>query len=219
MVAEKKSMKYLKVLERILQSGEGDTYYAEFYKKKLAVFRKVAVEKARSLGFKVNEAVEYDAQWDGETLNVKNQDAGYAGADHPGNIIHEIGHWAVCASKARRSTPDYGLGPGPDSDPSSSEPSIAARQSQVEEERASLLGILMELELGFPAADTLRLHEWAHPWSKFDGNRKPIKAPDGEWSYDNAKGFTSALNWLVKKNLCSIEGEVNWAQVSKGVAR
>jgi hypothetical protein len=211
-------MKYLKVLERILQSGEGDSYYAKFDKKKLAVLRKAAVEKARSLGLTVNDTVEYDAQWDGETLNVKNQDAGWAGADHPGNIIHEIGHWAVCTSRERRNGPDYGLGPGPDSDPASSTLLLDPKNGQIEEERASMLGILMELEMGFPAADTLRMHEWAHPWSKFDGNLKPIHAPDGEWAYDNARGFTRALNWLVKKNLCSTDGAVNWYQVSQGVA-
>lgn len=211
-------MKYLKLLERILQSGAGDSYFRKFDRKKLAEFRKVAVAKARDLGLKVNEAREYDAQWDGETLNVKNQDSGWTGADHPANIIHDIGHWAVCTSKRRRSTPDYGLGPGPDSDPASSTLTMDPIRGQIEEERASMLGILMELELGFPAADTLRMHQWAHPWSNFDGNRKPLKAPDGEWTYDNPRGFTRALNWLVKKNLISPEGEVNWAQVSLGVA-
>lgn len=211
-------MKYLNVLKRILQSGAGDTYFTKFDKMKLAKFRKTAIEKARSLGFTVNEAVEYDAQWDGKTLNVKNQDSGWTGADHPGNIIHEIGHWAVCTSRERRNGPDYGLGPGPDSDPASSTLLLDPQEGQFEEERASMLGILMELELGFPAADTLRMHSWAHPWSNFEGNRKPLQAPDGEWTYDNPRGFTRALNWLIKKNLCSPEGEVNWAQVSQGVA-
>ena len=212
-------MKYINVLERILQSGEGDSYFLKkFDKNKLAEFRKVAVAKARDLGLRVNESVEYDAQWDGETLNVKNQDAGWTGADHPANIIHDLGHWAVCTSKRRKATPDFGLGSGPDSMAEATSSILGPQAAQIEEERASMLGILMELELGFPAADTLRMHGWAHPWSTFDGNRKPIKAPDGEWSYDNARGFTRALNWLVKKNLISPEGDVNWAQVSQGVA-
>lgn len=210
-------MKYLKLVTQMLQSGAGDTYFNKFDKKKLAEFRAIAVAKARSLGFAVNESVEYDAQWDGKTLNVKAQDATIYGADHPGNIIHEIGHWAVCTSRERRNGPDYGLGPGPDSDPDSSVILLDPKDAQIEEERASMLGVLIEIELGFPGADTMRMHNWAHPWTTFDGNRKPIQAPDGEWAYDNARGFTRALNWLIKKDLISSEGVVNWTQVSSGV--
>jgi hypothetical protein len=89
---------------------------------------------------------------------------------------------------------------------------------QKEEERASLLGIFMEFELGMPAADTMRLHSWLHPWSHYDAS-KAIAGPDGKWSYENPKGFTSAINWLIEKRLLDSNGTVNWAKVSKGVAR
>ena len=81
-----------------------------------------------------------------------------------------------------------------------------------------MLGILMELELGFPAGDTLRLHGWAHPWYHDMDSKPPIVAPDGEWAYDNAHGFTKAINWLLKKDFIEADGSVNWSQVSEGSA-
>lgn len=210
-------MKYLDLATRIFQSGANDLWFCRKYDStKLARERAVAVAKAREV-VPVDDENEDDYQWDGSKLNVGNVDAGMAGRDHPSNIIHEIAHWAVCTSRARRSSPDYGLGSGPDSRPGL-DVVMNERDTQLEEERASMLGVLMEFELGFPAADTLRLHSWAHPWTPHDGNKPAIPAPDGKWTYDRAAGWTLALNWLVRRGLISPEGEVNWAQVSKGSA-
>lgn len=211
------AMKYVKLAEKILQSGQNDAYFTRYSRPMLDDEREIAIQQAKILGFDVDYENDPDEHWDGKTLSVKAQDGGWTGRDHPSNILHEVAHWAVCTSLKRRSSPDYGLGSGPDSVPGL--PRMMGDVAiQLEEERASMLGILMEFELGFPAADTLRLHQWAHPWSPHDGNKPQIVAPDGTWTYDRARGWTRAVNWLVKKNLVRADGTVIWGQVRRGVA-
>ena len=134
--------------------------------------------------------------------------------------MHDLAHWAVCGSLQRRSLPDFGLGRGPDSSIDSDAPQVMSdAHTQAEEERASLLGIFMEFALGMPAADTLRLHSWIHPYDVKHSRGRPMTGPDGQWTYDKPRGFTKGLNWLIDKGFIEPDGSIVWAQVSKGIAR
>lgn len=211
-------MKYENLVTNILKSGKKDTFFGDFSKSELARFRILALGACVEAGVPVNPDGIFRVQYDGTTINA-GAPANYIDElHHPSSIIHDLSHWAVCTSLERRSKPDFGLSRGPDS-VDESECLTRRRYAQIEEERASFLGILIEWELGMPAGDTLRLHSWIHPWNQGHSKGKPIQAPDGEWTIENATGITKAVNWLVKKKLVSPSGKVNWSKVSKGSAR
>lgn len=208
-------MKYANLIARILKTGKKDTFFGDFDKKEMAKFRILALGACCEAGVPVNPDGRIGRQYDGEAINAGALEKYPGDLAHPSNIIHDLAHWAVCTSLARRSKPDFGLGRGPDS---VEEAECLTLHAQIEEERASLLGILIEWELGMPAGDTLRLHGWVHPWNHKHIRGKPIQAPDGEWAIENATALTASFNWLVKEKLVSLSGKVNWAKVSKGCA-
>jgi len=208
-------MKYANLIAKMLKSGKKDTFFGNFSKSEMARFRILALGACVEAGVPVNPDGVFEVQYDGTTINAGTP-AGYLDElHHPSNIIHDLAHWAVCTSQERRNKPDFGLGRGPDS---TEEAACLTLHAQIEEERASFLGILIEWELGMPAGDTLRLHGWVEPWNYLHSKGKPIQAPDGEWAVENVRGITTAINWLVKNKLVSRSGKVNWAKVSKGCA-
>lgn len=74
------------------------------------------------------------------------------------NILHEIAHWQLSIPE-RRILEDYGLGPGPESGESPKQ-TVSDEESQLEEERASLLGIAYEAFFGLDFQKTLYCHYW-----------------------------------------------------------
>lgn len=103
-----------------------------------------------------------------------------AGCESTSNIIHDIAHHVV-ASPSRRKLLNWGLGSGPsDYNGDDTIPmKVSERFADMEEQRASLLGIFFERELGFPWWLTWEAHNWT-------------VASNREWR---------ALRWLHGKDL------------------
>ncbi len=213
-------MKYRTLVERVLQSGKNDTWFVGGYDRNLyAQEREAAIAAVRRAGVPIDTEGTFEAQYDGTTIHA-GIPSGLTTKHHPSNIMHDLAHWAVCGSLQRRSLPDFGLGRGPDSSIDSDAPQIMNdERTQAEEERASLLGLFMEFALGMPAADTLRLHSWIHPYDVKHSRGRPMTGPDGQWTYDKINGFTKAVNWLIDKGFIEPDGSIIWAQVATGCAR
>lgn len=115
------------------------------------------------------------------------------------NALHDLAHWAVCTSEQRRRLPDFGLGPSPDSSLYLDKipRRVSNPEAASEEKRASMLGILMELELSMNSQFTW----WEHSWEEYDKDAEPIAI------------------WLKTSGLIKTDGSVVWARVAKGVAR
>jgi hypothetical protein len=82
--------------------------------------------------------------WDGKVLRTRSE---------PWVILHEIAHWLICPPE-RRGLPDFGVGAGPES--GRKEEADRARcvddaVQQEDEALSSLLGVVLEAELGQPA--------------------------------------------------------------------
>lgn len=91
--------------------------------------------------------------WDGRALRAGTE--AYV-------LLHEIAHFQI-ATPARRRLADFGLGPGPES----GDRATAERQAVLhglarehEEAKASLLGIVWEVELGQPALASFLDQNW-----------------------------------------------------------
>lgn len=80
----------------------------------------------------------------------------------PAVLIHEVAHYQV-ASPARRFLPDFGLGAGPETG-RTAEAEAARRLDdaarEVEEQLASILGVLWEVELGQPGILAFQEQNW-----------------------------------------------------------
>jgi hypothetical protein len=77
-------------------------------------------------------------------------------------LIHEVAHFQLAAPE-RRGVIDFGLGPGPETgDRTAAEQAarIFGIAREVEEARASLLGVLWEAELGHPALASFLDQNW-----------------------------------------------------------
>jgi hypothetical protein len=91
--------------------------------------------------------------WDGAALD---------GGTQAYVILHEVAHFAL-APPARRTLPDFGLGPGPDTrDRAGAERAALAplAEREADEAAASLLGILWEAELAQPALASFLDQNW-----------------------------------------------------------
>ena len=91
--------------------------------------------------------------WDGAVLRVRSE---------PWVILHEVGHWLVCPPE-RRHLPDFGVGAGPES--GRTVEADAARcvddaAQQEDEVLSSLLGILLQVELGQAAILAFLEQNW-----------------------------------------------------------
>jgi len=139
-----------------------------------------ALAFARRHGMAVHPAgTECAYNWDGAALD---------GATEAYVILHEVAHYRL-APPERRSLPDFGLGPGPDTrDRAGAEQAAAlpllAREA--DEAAASLLGILWEAELGQPALASFLDQNW------LEGLERSAAAH-----------FTTAVRALVERGLWS----------------
>jgi hypothetical protein len=115
---------------------------------------RAAVDLARRVGMQVLDAAPADGfSWDGHRVAVRTE---------PSVLIHEIAHWLI-ANESRRALPDFGLGSGPETGFSSVADSarcVDDATKEGEENLASLLGILWEVNLGGPAIDAFCEQNW-----------------------------------------------------------
>ena len=116
--------------------------------------RLAALDFARRHGMTVHPAgAACGYNWDGAALD---------GDTEAYVILHEIAHYLL-APPERRSLPDFGLGPGPDTrDRAGAEraATVALLDREEDEAAASLLGILWEAELGQPALASFLDQNW-----------------------------------------------------------
>ena len=114
--------------------------------------REVIISLCSKLGIPISLRGTFEPRshmWDGHTMAVNNwQFETY-------DIIHEIAHWLI--AEDRRHLPDFGLGTGPDS---YLHAECVVDEPDIEEEKASVLGILYERALGLEWKVTFACHGW-----------------------------------------------------------
>lgn len=149
--------------------------------------RAKALRFTRAVGIPLRHTEGWKLQWDGKRIATHGQKAT--------DILHDVAHWCV-ADPDRRAVPDFGLGVGPDANfkllnrdgdehpPQLLGPSATDR----EEERSSLLGILIEMNLGMYPAHTMAEHSWA------------IHGTD--------KAFDRTLSWLADRGFINRQGRL-----------
>jgi len=211
---------YNHLLKNLMQSETDGLYFfgghtKEFYKK-----QKIAMKIAKKVGIRVNTtADDYLSQWDGYTLYTVSLGHPYGSTiDDPGhasNILHDVAHWIVCTSKNRRNSPDFGLGRGPSS--VEAKRSISPSMANTEEQRASMLGILIEFALGFPVFETLLSHNWIYTGQAHEDISK--EHCEGWYIYEEQDNLVKTLDFLVKKRLITLKGDVLWTTLSKGCTK
>jgi hypothetical protein len=94
-----------------------------------------------------------DFSWNGHSLR---------GATEAYVLLHEVAHFQL-ATPQRRKLVDFGLGPGPESGnraTAAAMATVSGLASEVEEARASLLGILWEVEFGQPGLASWLDQNW-----------------------------------------------------------
>jgi hypothetical protein len=77
-------------------------------------------------------------------------------------ILHEVAHFLL-APPERRTLPDFGLGPGPDTRDRATAAlaqTLTLAESEADEAAASLIGILWEAQLGHPALASFLDQNW-----------------------------------------------------------
>lgn len=113
-----------------------------------------AVDLAFRLGLPILDADPADGfSWDGQAVATQTETAVF---------LHEIAHWQI-APLDRRTLPDFGLGAGPESGHKAAADAACCVDDQtkeLEENLASLLGILWEVELGGPAIIAFCEQNW-----------------------------------------------------------
>jgi hypothetical protein len=138
------------VLRRIGGNGDGRRAAAAT----AACHHSEALALLRRLGMAIRDgALSLDVSWNGRAVR---------GATEAYVLLHEGAHFQLAAPERRRLV-DFGLGPGPETGDKA-----AALQAQRlhgiacerEEARASLLGILWEIELGHPGLASFLDQNW-----------------------------------------------------------
>ena len=97
--------------------------------------------------------------WDGKVLRTRSE---------PWVILHEIAHWLI-APPARRRLPDFGVGAGPESGHKAEADRarcVDEAMQQEDEALASLLGVLLEAELGQPAILAFLEQNWLEGYDR-----------------------------------------------------
>ncbi len=148
----------------------------------------VAIEWMKSCGFKFETRDFFHSyMWDGQTFNDNLPDR---------HILHDLAHWIV-ATPERRSVPEFGLGPGPESihDEGFDEKAILIdeKNARIEERRAALLGILIQNAIGLPVgmiAEEVGLIDQVGQY--------PPKSSMSIWQKD--------LDWLYENKFIDIKG-------------
>lgn len=145
---------------------------------------KQAVDLAVGLGIPVLEADPADGfSWDGQAVATHTETAVF---------LHEIAHWQI-APPARRALPDFGLGAGPETgsiEAANAASCVDDQTKELEENLASLLGILWETELGGPAVIAFCEQNW------LELHDRP----------GTAGHFVSVFNELLSRGLITKEG-------------
>jgi hypothetical protein len=119
-----------------------------------ARFHRDAVALAHWFGMNpLAEAPQQGFSWDGARVRSLSE---------PAVLLHEVAHFQL-ASPSRRRLPDFGLGAGPETGRAAEADRVrsvddAARE--IEEQMASLLGVLWEVELGQPAILAFQEQNW-----------------------------------------------------------
>jgi hypothetical protein len=91
--------------------------------------------------------------WDGRAVRTESE---------PAVLLHEVAHYQL-ASPERRHLPDFGLGAGPETGrvaEADAARRIGDTAREMEEQMASLLGILWEVELGQPGILAFQEQNW-----------------------------------------------------------
>jgi hypothetical protein len=120
----------------------------------VAAWHRDAVALAEEFGMRpIAEPPQVAFSWDGRAVRTESE---------PAVLLHEVAHYQL-ASPTRRALPDFGLGAGPET--GRVEIADAARRldwlgRESEEQMASLLGILWEIELGQPAILAFQEQNW-----------------------------------------------------------
>lgn len=122
--------------------------------------RGVARDTAARLGIPLIDAAPAEAfSWDGSAIRSRSEAS---------VLLHEVAHWQLCPV-VRIGLPDFGLGAGPETGRKAEADAARAVDPLTEvkeEQRASLLGILWEAELGLPALGALLEQNWLVGWRR-----------------------------------------------------
>ncbi|HVJ51303.1 MAG TPA: hypothetical protein VM689_02510 [Aliidongia sp.] len=119
-----------------------------------AAWHRDAVALAGTFGMHpVAEEPQRAFSWDGKSVRTLSE---------PAVLLHEVAHFQL-ASPARRRLPDFGLGAGPETGRvaiADAALCVEPAQREAEEQQASLLGILWEVELDQPAILAFQEQNW-----------------------------------------------------------
>lgn len=114
----------------------------------------LAQQVGRSLGIPLLDARPEDGfSWNGDAVATQTETA---------VLLHEFAHWQI-APKTRRRLPDFGLGAGPETgnvEIANTASCVDQQTKEREENLASLLGILWEVEIGGPAIIAFCEQNW-----------------------------------------------------------
>lgn len=164
----------------------GDYYETrECKSRSISTLKKEVNKIAREVGVKLSQrhARTTPGQetwcWDGQTIASGNRSID--------NIVHDIAHHQ-CSAVSRRHLPEWGLGTSPDGTKAAD---LVTRShiAQLEEECASLLGVLWERKIGSNWTGTLDYHNWV-----------------GQGYEDCIQILTRTLNKLLRWGLIDKEG-------------
>jgi hypothetical protein len=119
-----------------------------------AGWHRAAVALAGEFGMApIDEPPQRAFSWDGSSVRTRSE---------PAVLLHEVAHFQL-ASPARRRLLDFGLGAGPETGEAAAADAlrcVEAAEREAEEQQASLLGILWEIELGQPAILAFQEQNW-----------------------------------------------------------
>ena len=114
----------------------------------------LAEKTGRSLGIPLLDARPEDGfSWDGDAVAIQTETA---------VLLHEFAHWQI-APESRRRLPDFGLGAGPETghiEVANEACCVNQQTKEREENLASLLGILWEIEIEGPAIIAFCEQNW-----------------------------------------------------------
>lgn len=97
--------------------------------------------------------------WDGKKLDIRSRFNGSMGDRPSSDSLHDVAHWLI-ASPKRHGLPEFGLGSGVDARSREADLVVSYHYASMEESLTSLLGILMEKQLGWDWEETWKLHNW-----------------------------------------------------------
>ena len=119
-----------------------------------ASWHRDAVALAAEFGMQpIPEPPQVAFSWDGQAVRTDSE---------PAVLVHEVAHYQL-ASPARRVLPDFGLGAGPETGKiaiADAALRLDGPARETEEQMASLLGILWEIELGQPGILAFQEQNW-----------------------------------------------------------